>query len=78
MDPITMEELSKKNDKLCTSKAESLDNVTNTMIKNTGPVARSKLMEMFNNVMILGQTPDSWKEGDCLDTQKSPQTKINN
>ena len=79
MNPITMEELCINIDELDTSKAEGMDNVTNAMLKNTGPVAREKLLEMYNNVMISGQTPDSWKEGDiALILKKPPQTNINN
>ena len=75
MNPITMEDLRLNIDDLHTSKAEGMDNVTNAMLKNTGPIARGKLFEMYNNVMISGQTPDSWKEGDiALILKKPPQT----
>ena len=79
MNPITMEELSVNINDLDTSKAEGMDNVTNAMLKNTGPAAREKLLEMYNNIMISGQTPDSWKEGDiALILKKPPNTNINN
>ena len=66
-------------DDLDTSKAEGMDYVTNAMLKNTWPAAREKLLEMYNNIMISGQTPDSWKEGYiALILKKPPNTNINN
>ena len=79
MEPITLTELSVTLDKLDTSKAEGMDGITNEMLRNTGPVARQKLLEMLNNTMISGRIPDSWKEGDvALILKKPPQTDISN
>ena len=55
MEPITLAELTVLLDKLDTSKAEGMDGVTNEMLRNTGPVARHKLLEMLNNTMISGR-----------------------
>ena len=79
MEPITLAELSVTLDKLDTSKAEGMDGITNEMLRNTGPVARQKLLEMLNNTLISGRIPDSWKEGDvALILKKPPQTDISN
>ena len=49
------------------------------MIRHAGPVAREHLLTMFNNVIVGGQTPTSWKEGDVvLILKRPPQTDINN
>ena len=49
------------------------------MIRHAGPVAREHLLTMFNNVIVGGQTPASWKEGDVvLILKRPPQTDINN
>ena len=53
--------------------------ITNSMLKHTGVIARNHLLEMFNNNIIGGQTPDSWKEGDVILVLKKPfQTDIRN
>ena len=49
------------------------------MLKHTGVIARNHLLEMFNNNIIGGQTPNSWKEGDVILVLKKPfQTDISN
>ena len=55
MEPITLAELTVLLDKLDTSKAEGMDGVTKEMLRNSGPVARHKLLEMINNTMISGR-----------------------
>ena len=49
------------------------------MLKNTGPVARSLLLEIFYNVMVSAQLPRYWKVGDIvLVLKKPPRTDIKN
>ena len=79
MKPVTLSELNRNIDNLDSSKAEGLDGVTNGMLKNTGPVARKQLLEMFNNVMSGSQVPTDWKLGDVVLILKKPlATNINN
>ena len=79
MRPITLDELNQNIKELNIDKAEGLDGVTNNMLKHSGTSARNHLLMMFNNVIVGGQTPDSWKEGDViLVLKKPPQTDINN
>ena len=61
---ITMQELDENIAGLLLGKAEGLDGITNKMLKNTGPVARGLLLELFNNVIMGAQLPSEWKEGD--------------
>ena len=61
------------------SKAEGLDGVTNDMLCHAGPLARQFLVQMFNNVIVGGEPPDSWKDGDVvLILKKPPQTEVSN
>ena len=77
MDPISSEELSNAISQLDITKAEGLDNITNSMLKNTGPVGRASLLAVY--VLISGLTPFTWKEGDiALILKKPPQTDVNN
>ena len=77
--PFTMAELASTLSTLDCSKSEGLDKVTNAMLRNTGQVAREMLLTMFNNVLVGGQSPDSWKEGDLvLILKKPPRTDISN
>ena len=79
MDPISPAELSVAIAQLDVDKAEGLDGVTNSMIKNTGLVARDSLLAMFNNILVSGRTPSTWKEGDiALILKKLPQTDVGN
>ena len=79
MRPITLEELSKNIGELKSDKAEGLDGISDDMLKNTDNVARAKIVEMFNNIMVGGQVPASWKDGDVvLILKKPPQSDINN
>ena len=79
MRPITLDELSKNIGELKSDKAEGLDGITNDMLKNTDNLARTKIVEMFNNIMVGGQVPASWKDGDVvLILKKPPQSDINN
>ena len=65
MDPISSAELSAAISQLDVAKAEGLDNITNSMLKHTGPVARASLLAMYNNkVLVSGLSPSTWKEGD--------------
>ena len=65
MRPISLEELNKNIKELDASKAEGLDGVTNDMLSHAGPLARQFLVQMFNNVIVGGKPPDSWKDGGC-------------
>jgi len=69
---LTMEELNSNMNNLNVTKAESLDGVTNNVIRHAGHVAREHLLTMFNNVIVRGQTPASWKEGDVVLILKRP------
>ena len=61
------------------TKAEGLDGITNSMLKNAGTVAHTSLLAMFNNVLVSGRTPSTWKEGDiALILKKPPQTDVSN
>ena len=41
-------------------KAAGPDGITNGMLKNAGPLAKTKLLEMYNNVLVRGgDTPES-------------------
>ena len=74
-----MAELASTLSTLDCSKSEGLDQVNNAMLRNTGPVAREMMLSMFNNVLVGGQSPDSWKEGDLvLILKKPPRTDISN
>ena len=42
------------------------------MLRHAGPLARQFLVQMFNNVIIGGETPDSWKDGDVVLVLKKP------
>ena len=76
---ITMKELDENIAGLLLGKAEGLDGITNEMLKNTGPVARGLLLELFNNVIMGAQLPSEWKEGDIiLILKKPPRTDIGN
>ena len=79
MKSVTLLELNRNIDSLDSSKAEGLDRVTNGMLKNTGPVAHTLLLEMFNNVMSGAQIPADWKLGDVvIFLKKPPATDIAN
>ena len=64
MNPISSAELSAVISQLDVEKAEGLDNITNSMFKNTGPVPCASLLAMYNNILVSGLTPSTWKEGD--------------
>ena len=77
--PISLKELEDNIKELKSGKAEGIDGITNEMIKNTGPLARKMILEMFNNVMTGAQIPSDWKIGDIvLILKKPPRTDINN
>ena len=77
--PFRLSELESTLLTLDCSKAEGMDQVTNSMLQNTGPVAREMLLTMFNNVLVGGQSPDSLKEGNLvLILKKPPRTDISN
>jgi len=79
MAPISLEELNWNIKELDANKAEGLDGVTNDILRHSGPLARQFLTQMFNNVMIGGVPPASWKDGDViLVLKKPPQTEISN
>ena len=79
MQPTTLDELNKNIGELKSDKVEGLDGVTNDMLKNTDQESRLKIIEMFNNIIVGGQVPASWKDGDVvLILKKPPQTDINN
>ena len=63
MHPITLDELTKNIGELKSDKAEGLDGVTNDMLKNTDQDSRLKIVKMFNNIIVGGQVPASWKDG---------------
>ena len=76
---ITMQELNEHMAGLKSDKAEGIDGITNEILKQTGPIAREMILTLFNNVMIGGSVPSSWKEGDIvLILKKPPMTDINN
>ena len=63
MDPISLAELSVTIAQQDVSKVEGLDGITNSMLKNTGPVAGDSLLAMFNNPLVSGCAPSTWKKG---------------
>ena len=79
MRPISLEESNQNIKELDASKAEGLDGVTNDMLCHAGPLARQFLVQMFNNVIVGDEPPDSWKDGDVvLILKKPPQTEVSN
>ena len=66
MRPTTLDELNKNIGELKSDKAEGMDGVTNDMLKNTDQESRLKIIEMFNNIIVGGQVPASWKDGDVV------------
>ena len=51
--------------------AEGLDGVTNSMIKNAGPVSCDSLLAMFNNVLVSGVRPPPGRSATLLSSLKS-------
>ena len=70
--PFTLHELNSTLNTLVEEKANGLDNITNAMLKNSGPEARLMILELFNNVLQGGVNPDEWKVGDVILVLKRP------
>ena len=49
-----------------------MDQLTNEMLKNAGPVARNLIRKLFNNVLVTGKNPEEWKIGDIVLALKRP------
>ena len=76
---ISMQELELNIKELDCTKAEGPDGVTNGMINNLPQVAKVKLLEIYNNVLISGCVPSDWRVGEVvLVLKKNPPTKIEN
>ena len=79
MRSISMKELNAVLDTLDIQKAEGPDDITNNMLRNSGSVTRTMILELFNNVLIGGVNPAEWKVGNVILTLKrSPDTDISN
>ena len=60
--PFTMAELTTALKKLKTGKSPGKDVIMNSMIKNLGFAAKSKLLEIYNKSWETGKFPDKWRE----------------
>ena len=69
---ISKKELDWALDTLDEQKAEGLDGVTNGMLKHTGPLARSLILELLNDVLLSGLNPSAWKIGKVILLLKRP------
>ena len=72
VDEFTIDELNKTLDTLDESKAEGPDQITNSMLKNWGPIARDHTLDFFNSVLLGGVCPEDWKVGKVILTLKRP------
>ena len=76
---VSQKELDTVLDHLNVQKAEGPDEITTSMLKNSGPLARYMILELFNNVLLGGVNPKDWKVGNVILTLKrSPDTDISN
>ena len=76
---ITLAELEAALDSLNENKAEGPDDITTSMLKNTGMNTRLLILELFNDVLLSGTNPSAWKLGKVILTLKrSPEQDIQN
>ena len=74
-----MVELEASISELDTSKAEGDDGITNAMIKNLPQIAKDKLLDIYNNVLISGFLSEDWRVGEkVLVLKKNPPTNNEN
>jgi ribonuclease HI len=73
--PFTMMELDSAIKKLKNKKAPGKDSITNEMIKNLGPTARSRLLLIFNQSWSSGKIPDNWREAIIIPIRKKEKEK---
>ena len=76
---ITITELNLALGALNENKAEGPDDITTSMLKNTGTNTRLLILELFNDVLLSGTNPSAWKLGKVILTLKrSPEQDIEN
>lgn len=75
MSPYSLKDLNSSIKKLKTKKAPGKDGVANEMIKNLGPIARQKLLDIINKSWNTGKLPDSWREAITIPIRKKGKDK---
>ena len=58
VDEFSLNELNKILDTLDEGKAEGPDQITNSMLKNCGPIARDHILDLFNSVLLGRVCPE--------------------
>ena len=73
---VSQKELDTVLDQLNVQKAEGPDEITTSMLKNSGPLARYMILELFNNVLLGGVNPKDWKVGNVILTLKGSNYRL--
>ena len=64
--PLTLDELELALRKIKTGKAAGIDLVSNEMLKQLSPLAKEKLLTLFNKSWIKGICPGKWRLGEII------------
>ena len=63
---MTIDELELALRKINTGKAAGIDLVSNEMLKQLSPLAKEKLLALFNKSWIEGTCPGKWRQGEII------------
>ena len=64
--PLTMDELELALRKIKTGKAAGIDRVSNEMLRQLPPLAKEKLLVLFNKSWKEGECAGSWRQGEII------------
>ncbi|BFZ07875.1 hypothetical protein BsWGS_10914 [Bradybaena similaris] len=74
-EPITMREMQYGIAKLKFKKSPGPDEISNEMIINLGPAAKTKLLEIYNHSWMNGTVPQVWREAITIPIHKKGKCK---
>ena len=72
---FTIKEHNEAIQRLKNKKSPGPDKVTNEMLKHLGPIAKTKLLETFNNTWKKEQVPQIWREANMMPVHKPGKKK---
>ena len=67
---FSLQELNDALESLKNNKSPGPDKITNEMLQHLGPIAKAKLLEIYNNSWKKGQVPQIWKEANMMPVHK--------
>ena len=74
--PFTKKELDEALATLQSKKSPGPDKVTNEMLIHLGPIAKTRLLTLFNNSWKTGNVPQAWREADMIPIHKKGKDKV--